>query len=128
MLQLLLDAHISPKVGSSLTAINSTITVHDLIHWQEGRFRESSDEELLEAAFRQGFTLVTFDLTTIPQLLKDWTEQGIKHGGVILVDTRTISPEDIGGLTRALDRQYKDQPTLTWTNRVLFLRRAPKGI
>lgn len=128
MLQLLLDAHVSPQVGVHLIAGHKKLVVHDLVHWEGGRFLSSPDEELLEVAFRQGLTLVTFDLSSIPRLLKDWAEQGIRHGGIIFVDERTISSQDIGGLIRALHQLYKDQHEFDWTDRVIFLRRREAEI
>jgi len=67
--------------------------------------------------------LVTYDRRTIPPLLKTWAEEGRHHGGVIFVDEKTISPADIGGLTRALVELRRIARRWDWTDRVCFLRR-----
>jgi hypothetical protein len=78
---------------------------------------------VLREAHKQRLTLVTFDLKTIPPLLRLWAEQGIDHGGVILVDERTFAQNDIGGLITALCVLSKAEAESVWTNRVVYLRR-----
>jgi len=68
-----------------------------------------------------GFVLVTYDLRTIVPLLKAWGEQGVDHGGVILVDGRTLAPNDFGGLTRALGALWNAERRASWANRVIYL-------
>jgi len=51
--------------------------------------------------------LVTYDRRTIPPLLKVWAEQECRHSGVILVNEKTISPANVGGLVRALSDLFK---------------------
>jgi hypothetical protein len=58
-------------------------------------------------------------------LLKNWAEEGRRHGGVIFVDEKTISPADIGGLVRALFQLFKETGKWDWIDRVYFLRRRP---
>ena len=70
-----------------------------------------------------GLTLVTYDRRTIPPLLKAWAEEGRKHGGVIFVDEKTISPSDPGGLARSLTTLSRKTAKWDWTDRVCFLRR-----
>lgn len=65
-----------------------------------------------------------YDLRTIPLLLKEWSEQGVAHGGVILVDERTIAPHDVGGLIRALHHVVQTLGDVSWADRVVFLQRA----
>lgn len=90
--------------------------------WEGGHFLSASDELVLQEAHKQRLTLGTFDLRTIPPLLRSWAEQGIDHSGVILVDDRTIAQSDIGGLLAALCAVWKAQRDLDWTNRVVYLR------
>ena len=67
-----------------------------------GDFPGKEDSACLLEAAEQCLTLVTYDRRTIPPLLKIWAEEGRRHGGVIFVDEKTISPANIGGLVRAL--------------------------
>jgi hypothetical protein len=126
MLSLLLDEHISPRVAKGLRRLHGKLTVHAMAEWETGAFLCQPDPLILREAFTQNLTLVTYDQKTIRPLLRDWIHEGRPHGGVIFVDDKTIAPEDIGGLVRALaalaalaaQRQNDD-----WRNRVLFLQR-----
>jgi hypothetical protein len=124
MLRLLLDEHISPVVACELRAKHPKLFVLGLVEWANGIHLGSSDEELLQKAFGQGLTLVTYDLRTIPPLLKAWIEAGVSHGGVIFVDERTIAPNDFGGLVKALAAVWQASGSQDWTDQVLFLRRS----
>ena len=123
MLRLLLDEHISPKVARGLRRSIPRIAVHALAEWQDGSFLGRDDEACLREAAAQGLTFVTYDLRTIPPLLKSWAEAGLSHAGVIFVDEKTIAPSDIGGLVRALAAVAKAGREWDWTDRFLFLSR-----
>ena len=124
MLNLLLDEHISPMVADSLRRRQRLLLVFCMTEWQEGQFLGQQDSVCLQQAAAQGLTLVTYDRRTIPPLLKAWAEEGQRHGGVIFVDEKTISPSDTGGLVRALTDLSKKTAKWDWTNRVCFLRRS----
>jgi hypothetical protein len=123
MLKLLLDEHISPEVADSLRRRNRSLVVHWMAEWENGNFLGREDSACLLEAASERLTLVTYDRRTIPPLLKTWAEEGRKHGGVIFVDEKTISPADIGGLVRALIQLSKETGRWDWTDRVYFLRR-----
>ena len=123
MLKLLLDEHISPDVAHGLRRRNRLLIVRCMAEWEGGGFMGQEDSACLREAARQGLTLVTYDRRTIPPLLKAWAEQEQRHGGVIFVDEKTISPADIGGLVRALTNLSKQTGKWDWTERVYFLRR-----
>jgi hypothetical protein len=48
------------------------------------------------------------DRRTIPLLLKIWAEAGREHGGVIIIDDKTISPSNISGQVRALSNVVRE--------------------
>ena len=123
MLKLLLDEHLSPDIAEGLRRKCKALTVHGLAEWEGGRFLGLGDEAILEEAVTQKLTLVTYDVRTIPPLLKTWTESAKDHGGVIFVDNRTIPSSEIGGLIHALQKLWRDASRWEWTNRVCFLRR-----
>ena len=122
MLRLLLDEHISPEVAKGLRRRDHSLVVYAMTDWERGDFLGQEDSVCLREAAAQGLTLVTYDRRTIPPLLKNWAEVGRRHGGVIFVDEKTISPADIGGLIRALGELVKEARHLDWTGSVRFLR------
>ncbi len=123
MLKLLLDEHISPAVAGGLRRRNRALTVLCMATWEQGEFLGQHDSVCLQQASARGLTLVTYDRRTIPPLLKVWAEEGRKHGGVIFVDEKTISPADTGGLVRALSELARTTARWDWGDRVCFLRR-----
>ncbi len=124
-MKLLLDEHIAPAVARGLSDVgaagDANLVVAALREWQGGAYLEASDALILQAALVEGWTLVTYDLRTIPLLLREWGEQGIAHGGVILVDERAIAQNDIGGLIRALARLAATLGDARWQNRIVYL-------
>jgi len=78
-----------------------------MAEWESGGFLGQPDSACLQLAAKQNLTLVTYDRRTIPPLLKTWAEEERRHGGVIFVDDKTISPSDAGGLMRALSYLWK---------------------
>ena len=123
MLRLLLDEHLSPDIAEGLRRRRKNLFVCGLAEWEGGRFLGQSDESILEAAAAQNLTLVTYDLKTIPPLLKTWMEAGRDHGGVIFVDHKTMPASDFGGLIRALQNIHDKAASADWANQVWFLRR-----
>jgi hypothetical protein len=123
--KLLLDEHISPDVAEGLRRRHRSLVIHWIAEWEGGAFLGRDDSACLLAAAQRGLTLVTYDRRTIPQLLKNWVEEGRRHGGVIFVDEKTISPADIGGLVRALLQLSKETSKWDWIDRVYFLGRQP---
>jgi hypothetical protein len=123
MLKLLLDEQVSPAVAEGLRLKCPKLKVAGLAEWEGGRFLGLSDEAILEETASEKMTLVTYDLRTIPPLLKTWMEAGHSHAGVIFVDHRTIPSSDFGGLIRALQKLFREAARWDWKNRVCFLRR-----
>jgi hypothetical protein len=122
MLKLLLDEHVCPDVADGLRRRNRRLVVRWMTEWEDSGFLGKDDAACLLEAFTQGLTLVTHDRRTIPPLLKIWVEEGRRHAGVIIVDEKTISPADIGGLVRALTWLRRETGKWNWTDRVYFLR------
>jgi hypothetical protein len=123
MLKLLLDEHISPDVADGLRRRYRSLVIHGMAEWEGGGFLGKDDSACLLEASEQGLTLVTYDRRTIPPLLKIWAEEGRRHGGIVFVDEKTISPADIGGLVRALLQLFKETGKWDWIDRVYLLGR-----
>jgi Domain of unknown function (DUF5615) len=127
MLRLLLDEHISPEVAEGVRRRNHGASVLAMAEWEDGAFLGQDDATCLREAAAQGLTLVTYDRRTIPPLLKTWAEEGRRHGGVIFVDDKTLSPADIGGLVKAVSKVLDETGKWNWIDRVYFLRRFQGG-
>jgi len=122
-LLLLLDENISPVVAAQVRQHRPAIAIESVDEWQSGAFRSGADEELLQAALTEHFTLVTYDQRTIPPLLVELAELGQDHSGVIFVDNRTIPNNDLGTLVRALILLWDRFGQEEWQNRTAFLER-----
>lgn len=122
-MKLVLDEHLPPAVAVGLRMRFPEIEVLPFQEWRGGELRGKPDEEALRAAAEDGFTFVTFDLRTIPRLLRDWAAAGIDHAGVLFCDDKTISPNDVGRLVRQLGRVYAEAGNEDWTNRAGFLEK-----
>ena len=123
MLKFLLDEHISAAVADGLRRRHRSLVAICMAEWEGGELLGQPDTVCLQVAAARKLTLVTYDRRTIPPLLKSWAEEGRKHGGVILVDEKTISPSDAGGLVRALSGLWRKTSRWDWSDRVVFLRR-----
>ena len=126
MLKLLLDEHISPDVAEGLRRRQRALLVYCMSEWDGGSFLGQDDASCLREAAAQRLTLVSYDLRTIPPLLKSWAEERRSHGGVIFVDEKSISPADIGGLVRGLSDLYTTMGKWNWTDRICFLTHSAR--
>jgi hypothetical protein len=122
MLSLLLDEHIRPVVAEQIVAKEPMARVQSIHHWHGGEFLSTDDEIILEAAFREKLTLVTFDQSAIRPVLKVWGEQGQSHGGVIFIDDKSIAQNDFGGLVKAILSVWRQMQEVDFTDGVLFLQ------
>jgi hypothetical protein len=118
-----LDEHISLAVAEGLRRRDRQLVVFSMAEWEDGEFLGEDDSACLKQAATQGLTLVTYDRRTIPLLLMTWGEEQRKHGGVIFVDDRAISPSDNGGLIRSLTDLLRKTAKWDWSDRICFLRR-----
>jgi hypothetical protein len=125
MLRFLLDEHLSPSIAAGIRDRRPEIQVECLQSWRDGAFLSGDDESILAAAAADGLTLVTFDVRTIPPLLRVWTEGGRPHAGVVFVHRQSIRPADVGGLVRALIWLWDATGDLDWTDRIVFLKGTP---
>jgi len=126
VLRLLLDEHLSPDIVPAIRAIRPDIVAISLYRWEDGRYVGGADSLIVARAYEEGLTLVTYDLKTIPRLLVRLAERGNSHAGVVFGDNRTILPNDISGVARALVRLCQEQGDVDWTDCVAYLERAPE--
>jgi hypothetical protein len=124
MLKLLLDEHISPAVCVIARDRSPRLIIESLVEWREGALRGKKDEYVLEVAMEHGFTLVTYDLRTIPLLLRQMASDGVQHHGVIFIDERTCRPKDLAGIADVLIRLWDEMSLFDWRDRVAFAARG----
>lgn len=124
MLHYLLDEQLSPEIARQLGLRSQPIPAVSVHHWRERKFRGRPDSEILETAHQDRLTLVTYDLKTIPGLLRERADDGMSHHGVIFIDDRTIASSDLGGIIRALAEVWKVYSKQNWINRSMFLMKA----
>lgn len=122
-MKLLLDEHVPRAVAVGLRRRFPEIAVYALPDWEKGRLRGKPDEEVLMAAIAGRLTLVTYDLQTIPMLLKEWGLEGRDHCGVIFCDARTIPQYAVGRLVKQIAKLYETFRDDDWMNRVEFLEK-----
>lgn len=121
MLAFLLDEHISPQIGQQLRQKRPNMSVFVLQNWEQGRYLQLADDLLINLAHQHSLTLVTYDLRSIPVLLSKLTEQEHDHSGVVLIDQKTIPPNNFGLLIGSLIHLWDANQQRDWKNRVIFL-------
>jgi len=122
-LKLLLDEHIWPGVAGLVKRQTPAAEIISLHHYCAGRLMNVGDDEVLTEARRGGWTLVTFDLNTIPRLLREKAVASEDHGGIIFISSKSFAQNDHAGLAQALSMVARAEAEKDWTNRVMFLSR-----
>lgn len=122
MLALLLDEQISPKVVARVLERAPSIPIQCLATYREGALLGAPDALVLRTALRDGLTLVTYDVTTIPPILREMAEAGESHAGVIFVSSRTLPPSQFHRLAAALVALHAREAQRDWVNRTVFLQ------
>ena len=116
---LLLDVHINLRVAFQLRARGFDVV--GLSEWYEGYLRQAVDLTILQKAYSEQRTLVTFDLGSISDLLLELSQDGEAHAGVIFVSSKTFRQDDVGGIVLALDRTLRERLPEDATNFTTFL-------
>jgi len=122
-LNLLLDEHVWPGAALLVRKNLPSLQIESLHHFADGRLMNCDDGVVLEEAGRAGCVLVTFDVNTIPALLREKAMAQEHHAGVIFVSSKSFPQNDHQGLARALVELMRSESTSVWTNRVVFLRK-----
>lgn len=122
MLRFLLDEHISKKVAIQARKRCPEIDIVSIHEWETGRFLGVDDSEILLSAARHGLTLVTYDQNTMLTHMGRLATAGIDHGGIVLIDDRTIHQSDTGRLVKAICQLFTLEASADWRNRTVYLR------
>jgi hypothetical protein len=122
-LKLLLDEHLWPGVADLVRRGLPGAEIQSLHHYNNGSLINTTDDEVLAEARRGEWTLVTFDLNTIPRLLSAKAMAQEDHSGVVFVSNKSFAQNDHAGLAKALIAVLRCEGQTDWTNRVMFLSR-----
>ncbi len=122
MLAFLLDEQISHVVMEQVQEKRDDIRIESVLQWRGGNLRGKDDALVLVAAKEENLTLVTYDRRTISPMLAQWAMEGQDHAGVVFIDEKSISQEDIGGKVHALISLWEQGNSLDWTNAVSYLK------
>jgi hypothetical protein len=126
-LKLLLDEHIWPGIADLLGKLIPTIRVESIHTHAGGRLMNAGDDEIQAEAHRGRWTLVTFDVNTIPSLLREKAMAKEDHSGVIFISSKSFAQNDHHGLARALASVVgAEESAAAWINRIVFLSRSSK--
>jgi len=109
--RLLLDEHIPRQVAK---ALRSRFPAFEAASIYDTSWRGLPDPPLLETLDREGWTLVTRDVNTIPETVKARLAAGLTHGGVIYADSKRLRQSDVRGRLISIIEKYGGED---WTCR-----------
>jgi hypothetical protein len=95
--------------------------VQHLAGWRGGAFLRAEDGEILARCHEESRMFLTYDMATIPDLLRQWAAQGWPHSGVIFADRNTVPPNSPGLVSAAVARVARDIGDRPTASLVLFL-------
>jgi predicted nuclease of predicted toxin-antitoxin system len=120
--KLLLDVHIAKAALGALQKAAPQVHAEHISQWRGGAFLRTEDAEILAACHAEKRVLVTYDLATIPDLLRRWMAEDRPHSGVVFADENTVKPNAPGEVASAIASLAKDIGNADTTNLVRHLR------
>ena len=120
-MNLLLDEHIWPGVAEIVRDLLPQVQVESIHDFRGGRLMNCEDGIILRDCMNGEWTLVTFDVNTIPALLGEMAVNQEDHAGVVFVSSKSFAQNDHPSLARALVELARSELDADWTNRVVFL-------
>jgi hypothetical protein len=120
--RLLLDCHISKGTIKILRAKAPFLSAEHLADWRAGAFLRATDEDILTLCHEERRTLVTFDLRTIPDLLREWAAEDRPHSGVIFGDEKTVRPTSPAAVATLVAEVAREHQNTGMLNKVRFLQ------
>ena len=123
-MKILLDVHIAKAAIGALRKSTPGIDAEHISQWRGGMFLRADDEEILAACHTEKRVLVTYDMATIPDLLRRWMAEGRSHSGVVFADENTVRPNVPSEVARAVASLAKRHGKADTTNLVRHLSRV----
>jgi hypothetical protein len=125
-MKLLLDEHLWPglvEMVSNLVPGNDLESVHS---FDGGALVNQADSLILERARLERRVLVTCDVNTIPEELRERAHAGKSHAGVVFLSSKSFIQNDHGSIAKSLASLISKTAADDWTNRVVFLKKSGK--
>jgi predicted nuclease of predicted toxin-antitoxin system len=120
-LNLLLDEHIWPGVAAIVSDLLPQVRVESIHDFRGGWLMNCEDGIILRECFNGEWTLVTFDVNTIPAILGEMAVNQEDHSGVVFISSKSFAQNDHSSLAKALVELARGEFDTDWTNLVLFL-------
>ena len=119
-MKLLLDVHVAKAGIGALRRVATRVQAEHLSQWRGGAFLRADDGEILGACHAEKRMFLTYDMATIPDLLRRWMAGDRAHSGVIFADGNTVrpnAPAEVAAAIAAIAGEIGDADT---TNLVLY--------
>lgn len=123
-MKLLFDVHVAKATVAALRRIAPQIQAEHIAHWHGGILLQADDDEILSKCHAEGRVFVTYDMATIPGLLRRWIAEERSHSGLFFADENTIKPNDPGEAASSVAALVKEIGNADTTNLIRFLRPA----
>jgi hypothetical protein len=122
--KLLLDVHIAKAVIGALRKAAPHVHAEHISQWRGGAFLRADDAEILAACHAEKRVFITYDMATIPDLLRRWMAEDRPHAGVVFADENTVRPNAPGEVASAIASFARDIGNADTTNLIRHLRPA----
>jgi len=122
--KLLFDVHVAKATVGALRKIAPQVQAEHIAHWRSGALLHADDDEILSACRDEKRVFVTYDMATIPDLLRRRSSEERPHSGVIFADENTVRPNSPGEVASAVSALAKEIGNADTTNLIRFLRPA----
>lgn len=120
-MKLLLDVHVAKAAIGALRKVTPQVQAEHISQWRGGAFLLADDAEILAACHAEKRVLITYDLATIPDLLRRWMAEDRPHSGVVFGDENTVRPNAPAEVASAIASLTKEIGNTETTNLVRFL-------
>lgn len=123
-MKFLLDVHIAKAAVGALHKAAPHVQAEHISQWRGGAFLRAEDAEILATCHVEKRVLITYDLATIPDLLRRWMVEDRPHSGVVFADENTVKPNAPAEVASAIASLAKEIGNADTTNLIRHLRRA----
>lgn len=121
----LLDSHVTRALIPGVQRAAPDCEIVHLADWHGGAYLHEEDEVILAPAYHDDLVLVTFDVTTIPEIVYRWMDEGRPSAGVVCIAFKSRRTTDVGGLARTLCRLYTHPERLEPAHPIIYAGPIP---